>query len=360
MYNILKNSALIVIACLFLVQTASASNHAENEGSEVKTEEKEKLDIMGHVMDAHDWHFFTIGHDHYSVPLPVILYSTDKGLEVMMSSAFHHHGEVVIDSLGHKYYHYKGYKMDEHAAKIKPIEDSRSVYDFSITKNVASMFLSVFFLCFIFFSVARSYRKNVGKAPKGMQSFFEPLIVYVRDEIAKPNIGDKHFARFMPLLLTIFFFIWFNNLLGLVPGGANVTGNIAVTVMLAVLVVIVTIFNGKKVYWLHIFDPLGNSMPVMAKIPLYIILIPIEIIGIFTKPFSLAVRLFANITAGHIIILSLLGLTFIGGSYFVGGAATLFAGAMSLLELFVAILQAYVFTMLTAMYIGQAVAEGHH
>jgi F-type H+-transporting ATPase subunit a len=185
-------------------------------------------------------------------------------------------------------------------------------------------------------------------------SFFEPLIVFVRDDIAKENIGAHKYERFLPYLLTIFFFIWFGNLLGLLPGGSNLTGNVAVTLCLAVLTFLITNFSGNKGYWGHIFSPPGVPLPLM---PLIIV---IEIIGIFTKPFALTVRLFANITAGHIIILSLLSLIFIFKSMIVGVVSAGFAIALTFLELLVALLQAYIFTLLSAMYIGGAVAEHHH
>lgn len=164
----------------------------------------------------------------------------------------------------------------------------------------------------------------------------------------------------MPFLLTVFFFIWFGNLLGLLPGAANMTGNIAVTMVLAILTLIITLASGKKIYWLHIVDPLGKSMPWAGKFLLYLILWPVEIISIFTKPFSLMVRLFANITAGHILILSILSLAFIFKSIGIGIVGAAFAMVMMLLELFVAILQAYVFTLLSALYFGQAVERAHH
>jgi F-type H+-transporting ATPase subunit a len=186
-----------------------------------------------------------------------------------------------------------------------------------------------------------------------MQSFFEPIIVFIRDEIAIPNIGNKA-HRFLPYLLTVFFFIWFNNLLGLMPGGANLSGNIAFTFSLAAITLLITLFSGNKDYWMHIFWTPG------IPLPLRIIMIPVEVVGIFSKPFSLMIRLFANITAGHVIILSLLGLTFIFNSAVIGVAASLFSAIMNLLELFVAILQAYVFTLLSAMYFGSAVEEHEH
>lgn len=301
--------------------------------------------IFHHISDSHEWHFATIGHTHLSLNLPVILWSADRGLEVFSFANLKGHGE------GHGPVEYSGYIVDHHG-KISSTEN-REFRDFSITKNVASLFISVILLFVVFFSIASSYKKRQGQAPKGLQSFFEPIIVFIRDEIALPNIGNKH-EKFLPYLLTVFFFIWFNNLLGLMPGGANLTGNIAVTFCLAFITLLITVFSGNKDYWMHILWTPG--------IPMWLrpILIPVELVGIISKPFSLMIRLFANITAGHVIILSLLGLTFIFKSVAVGVAATLFSTVMSLLELFVAILQAYVFTLLSAMYFGQATAEHEH
>ncbi len=297
--------------------------------------------ILHHISDSHDWHFAHIGNTHLTIPLPVILYSIDRGLEVFSSSRFHNEA-----------FEYNGYKLNEHD-HIHPIDESRHVYDISITKNVASLFLSAILLIGIFGVIGSRYSSNRLKAPKGIQSFFEPIILYVRDDIAKPVLG-KNTDKFLPYLLTIFFFIWFNNLLGLLPGGANVTGNIAITIVLATITFIVTHIYSNSYYWGHLLNPPG--IPFAVKI----ILVPIEIIGIFTKPFSLMIRLFANITAGHIIILSLLALIFIFKSAFVSVISVPFAVFMNILELFVAILQAYVFTLLSAMYIGSAVEEHAH
>lgn len=295
--------------------------------------------IMHHIADAHEWHFF----DGATLYLPVILYSSDRGVEVFSSSRFY--------DAHHQPAEYNGYRLEHN--HIVPTEAGRKVYDFSITKNIASMLLSVTLMVIIFFTIAGRYKNNPGKAPRGIQSFFEPIILFIRDDVAKPNIGPKY-ERFMPYLLTIFFFIWFNNLLGLFPAGANLTGNIAVTLVLATLTLIITLINSTKTYWAHIFKTPG--VPV-ALLP---IMIPIELVGILTKPFSLMVRLFANITAGHIIILSLFSLIFIFQSFAIGPIAVAFAVFMNFLELFVALLQAYVFTLLTAMYFGGAVEEHHH
>lgn len=317
----------------------SADTHAV----EAHKEEASKTDfIFHHIADAHDWHFMTIGHTHVSISLPIIVYSPTHGLSMFMSSKFldeHHHPVA-----------YQGYYLDSHN-KVKA-EDATWLLDLSITKNVTSMIISVTLLLLVFITAAKGYKGEL-KAPKGVQSFVEPLILFVRDGIAKPNIG-KHHERFMPYLLTIFFFIFFNNLMGLLPGAANVTGNIAVTITLAILTFIITNVNGNKSYWKHIFATPG--VPV-ALLPLMIV---IEFIGLFTKPFSLTVRLFANITAGHIIILSILGLVFIIESAWVGFGSVPLAVMMSFLELLVAFIQAFVFTLLSSIYIGQAVVEHDH
>lgn len=327
----------VSILAILMVMATSASVFASD------TTEGEAFDpgamITHHIGDDYIWHFFD-GH-YGTLYLPVILY-TDQGLEIFSSSNFYdeHHNQV----------EYNGYKMEHgHIAAL----DGSHPLDFSITKNVASLFISAFLLLVVFFVVAKGY-KNPKKAPKGIQSFFEPIIIFIRDEIAIPNIGEKQHKRFLPFLLTLFFFIWFNNLLGLMPGGANLTGNISVTFVLACIVLIITLFSTKKYYWQHIFATPGVPWPVM------IILIPIELVGILTKPFSLMVRLFANITAGHIIILSLFSLIFIFESMAVAPVSVAFAIFMNFLELFVALLQAYVFTLLSAMYFGSAVEEAHH
>ncbi|TAH25282.1 MAG: ATP synthase F0 subunit A [Cytophagales bacterium] len=297
--------------------------------------------IMHHISDSHDWHFAHIGETHLTLPLPVILYSKDRGLEIFSSSKFHN------DT-----FEYNGYKLDAHD-HIHSIDESRSFYDLSITKNVASLLLSAVLLMITFVSIGNTYKKNKLKSPRGIQSFFEPIIMYVRDDIAKPSLGSKA-DFFLPYLLTIFFFIWFNNLLGLVPGGANVTGNIAITMTLAFITFLITNLYSNSYYWGHILNPPG--IPFAVKI----LLVPVELMGIFTKPFSLMIRLFANITAGHIIILSLLALIFIFKSAFISIVSVPFAVFMNILELFVAILQAYVFTLLSAMYIGSAIEVHNH
>jgi F-type H+-transporting ATPase subunit a len=218
------------------------------------------------------------------------------------------------------------------------------------------MFLIAFFMFFLFNRLAKSYLKNDG-VPSGVGRFFEPIIIYLRDEIAKPNIGERKYRSYMSFLLTVFFFIWFLNMLGLTPLGVNVTGNIAVTFGLAITTFIITNLTGTKDYWLHIFDPLGASMKWYSKIFLYIILIPIEILGIFIKPFSLLIRLYANMQAGHIVIMSLIGLMFIFKSWIGSSLSFGLTFAIAIIELLVAFLQAYIFTMLSALYFGFAAQE---
>ena len=341
--NLLKTSKLLVIIFVLLPFISMAGGSGDKEGNEEAFNPSGLIDH--HIADAHSWEIY----HGLTVHLPVIIYSEERGLDIFSSSNFYDDHHEVIP--------YDGYIMDhEHIT----LESGAHVLDLSITKNVFFLLIDAALLILIFTAVARGYKKNAGHAPKGIQSFFEPLIIFIRDDIAKNNIGEKKYERFMPFLLTVFFFIWFGNLLGLLPGGANLTGNIAVTLVLAVLTLVMTLFSGRKTYWLHIVDPLGKSMPWGGKFLLYLILWPVEIVGIFTKPFSLMVRLFANITAGHILILSILSLVFITQSLVVGVVGAVFATIMNMLELFVAILQAYVFTLLSALYFGQAVEEAHH
>jgi F-type H+-transporting ATPase subunit a len=314
--------------------------------------------ILEHVADNHQWHLW----GHTSIPLPVIL-KTDKGIEVFSSSHFGHEGEEQYEG---KYYNY-GLKegevvvMDNELGGVNE-EATASLTDLSITKNVASMMITMFLMLWIFLSVAKAYAKNPGKAPKGLQSFIEPLILFVRDDVARPSIGEKRYQRFMPFLLTVFFFVLISNYLGLVPffpGGVNLTGSISVAMVLAGFTLIITFFVANKHYWHHVFAMPGVPIPVL------IILTPIEILGLFLRPFVLMIRLFANITAGHIIALAFFSLIFIFGEMNTGLGfgvslfSLVFTVFMGFLELLVAFLQAYVFTLLSAIYFGSAVDEGH-
>ena len=349
----------ISISFFFLLSLGMFASNPDSQNNESSSTETNELynpvpDVMHHISDAHDWHFFTFKGTHFSIPLPVILL-TDGNLDVFMSSAFHHGHETV--SKGDRVY-----AIDEHGHISEA--SGKTILNFSITKNVASMLLAVTLLFFILRKVAKAYRKNNG-VPRGIQAFIEPLVLFVKDDVAKPNIGHNY-KKYLPYLLTLFFFILINNLLGLLPGAANVTGNIALTLVLSVFTLIITNFSGNKNYWGHIFNPLGSSMGWSAKVPLYIILLPIEIVGIFIKPIALMIRLFANMTAGHIVILSLLSLIFMaqsglgtGGAFGVAPVSVAFVLFMYLIELLVAFLQAYIFTLLTSLFIGLAIVEDH-
>jgi F-type H+-transporting ATPase subunit a len=304
--------------------------------------------IMHHIGDSHDFHVYGDFH----LPLPIILYSPSAGLSTFMSSEFGH---------GHETHEVNGYSLNH--GKITR-SDNQTFFDLSITKNVFTIILASIVLMIIFLTIASKYKKHgVLSAPKGVQSFFEPIVLFIRDEVAVPYLGKKA-SKYLPYLLTIFFFIWIVNLMGLIPffpGSSNVTGNISVTLVLAFVTFFITQFSGNKYYWSHILLP---------DVPwwLYPIVVPVEILGIFTKPFALMVRLFANITAGHIIILSLVSLVFIfgkSGESMTGGltgglVATLFGLFMNFMELLVAVIQAFIFTTLSAVFIGSAVEEHHH
>lgn len=316
--------------------------------------------IFDHIKDDYSWHLFSYKGHHISIPLPVILYTEAKGLVSFWSNKLGH---------GHSY---KGFKIaheGEYIDKIVEVDSHGEFvarpFDISITKNVAAIIFSGALMILIFVSVAKSYKRRENKPPKGLQSLLEPLIVFIRDDIAKASIGEKYYERYTPFLLTIFFFILINNLLGLIPifpGGANVTGNITVTMALALFTFIITTFTGNKNYWKHIFNPPG--VPWWLKLP--VPLIPfIELIGVIIKPFVLMVRLFANISAGHIIVLGFFSLIFIFGNMdpamglAVSPVSIAFTIFMSFLELLVAFIQAYVFTILSAIYFGMAVEEHH-
>nr|WP_294789927.1 F0F1 ATP synthase subunit A [uncultured Mucilaginibacter sp.] len=354
-----KNFKHLVICAVFAIASIFP---AITFGQETEHKPEEKFNtkelIFEHIGDSHSWHVALPFVKEISIPLPVILY-TDKGFE-MFSSAHFEHGHA--DYTG-KYYTYRLIKdkvsivganneLLPGATLLKP---HSTLIDFSLTRNVISMWMGMIILLVIFIAVSSTYKKRTGKAPKGLQSFLEPLVMFVRDDVAIPNIGVKY-ARYMPLLLTIFFFILINNLFGLLPvfpGGYNLTGNIAVTLTLSFIVLIVINVSGNKYYWKHIFKP---DIPLW----LYPIMVPVEMIGIISRPFALMIRLFANITAGHIIVLSLISLIFIFKSLAIAPVSVVFVVFMDTIELLVAFLQAFIFTMLSALFIGMAVEEHHH
>lgn len=336
--------------------TAPINEHEEH-AKEAESFDAGKM-ILEHVTDNHSWHLFS----HYSIPLPVIV-KTDKGIEVFSSAHFGHEGTEQYVGKNYTYGMVEGNLsvIDTELGGVDE-EATATLTDFSITKNVAAMMISLLLMLWMFTSVAKAYKKNPGKAPKGLQSFMEPIILFVRDDVAKPSIGEKRYERFMPFLLTIFFFIMINNYLGLVPifpGGVNITGSISITMVLAGFIMVITMFIANKHYWRHIFAMPGVPIPVL------IILTPIEILGFFLRPFVLMIRLFANIAAGHIIALAFFSLIFIFGemSTGLGLGVSVFSLAftifMGFLELLVAFLQAYVFTLLSAIYFGSAIDEGH-
>lgn len=352
---------LLSLFALFALQpvTSFAQEHHPDEQS-VQSEGEHAEDaefdagtyILDHIADSHEWHIYTDRQEnHVSIYLPVILYTSEKGLSVFSSKKLAH---------GHIYDGFFIMEEGDHKGQIVEVDDMGNVneeklpLDLSITKNITAMLISAILLLWLFISLARSYKRYGVSAPRGIQGFLEPIVLFVRDDIAIPNIGEEKFEKYMPYLLTAFFFILINNLMGLVPilpGGANVTGNIAVTMVLALFTFFITQFSGNKQYWGHIFNTPG--VPVWLK-P---IMIPVELIGMITKPFALMVRLFANITAGHIIVLSLVSLIFIFKSLAVAPFSILFVLFMDCIELLVAFLQAYVFTLLSALFIGLAVQE---
>jgi F-type H+-transporting ATPase subunit a len=376
----MKISKLVILSiiCFLTISFGTASyagepesvaTASEHESTPSHKEGEGKLNagelIMEHIADSHDWHLW----GHTSISLPVIIYNAERGLTTFSSARFEH---------GHKTY--AGYRLNE-KGKVEAVNEleptdaesstlneglTASSYDISITKNVVSIFITIAILLMVFISVAKAYtNKRKGLAPTGLQNAIEPIIVFMRDDVIKASIGEKH-EKYLPYLLTLFFFIWINNLLGLIPifpGGANVTGNISVALVLAVLTFIITTVSGNKNYWQHIF-----AMPGVPK-GVLVLLTPIEILGMFLRPFVLMIRLFANIAAGHIIALSFFCLIFIfgqeslygtGGGLGVSPLSLVFTVFMAMLELLVAFLQAYVFTLLSSVYIGAAVEEHHH
>lgn len=344
---------LLVVFCKPLCGQGEKAK--ESEEKKLKEEFESSSYILEHISDSHEWHILTKSNgESISIYLPVILLSKESGLKIFSSKNLAH-GKV-----------YKGFKLDEEGdlkGKIVAIDskgriDEKNIpLDLSVTKTVTAMLFAALFGLWLFLSLARSYKKTGISHPKGIQSFLEPVILFVRDDIAIPNIGIHKYNKFMPYLLSVFFFILINNLMGLVPFpppfGANVTGNIAVTMVLALCTFFVTQFSGNKTYWRHIFATPGVPFWLLP------IMIPVEIIGMFSKPFALMVRLFANITAGHIIVLSLVTLIFIFRSLAVAPVSVLFVIFMDCLELLVAFLQAYVFTLLSALFISLAVPEHH-
>jgi len=361
----LKN--IFVFAALILVAFSPVIASENSQDSTKKETYNPVPAIMHHISDSHEWHFWGEGDNSATIHLPVILWSNGELIGPFLSSKFHHDndGHHVVEFNGHKLVrvHGKIYKLND-GQQNATFDDQHHVsnatvpIDFSITKNVASMLFALVLLL-LFFGISGSKAKKNKSAPSGLLSFLEPLVLFVRDDIVKPNIG-KNYKKYLPYLLTLFFFILMNNLVGLLPGSANVTGNIAITLVLSFITLLVTNISGNKSYWGHIFNPPGVPLALMP------IMIPIEIVGIFTKPFALMIRLFANISAGHIIILSLISLIFMAQSglgdvaaWSLSPVAVLFVLFMDLIEVLVAFLQAYIFTLLTSLFIGLATVDHH-
>jgi len=347
---------LVAVFSIFLLLFSANSFASDAPAAGAEKHEAGSFDpaklIMEHIMDAHEFHFATIGEKHISIPLPVILYSPERGLTMFNYSKFNHGHDV-----------YQGYKSEEgHIVAVNEAgehDTTVTVYDMSLTRNVVQMFIALTLLCVLMIGVANKYKRNGAKvAPSGFQNAVEPVITFVRDEVGKPNLGHAY-EKFMPYLLTVFFFILINNLMGLIPGSANVTGNIAFTIVLGVISFFVILFSTNRHFWAHIFNP---PVPGFVK-P---ILVPVEFLGIFTKPFALIVRLFANMVAGHIVITCFVMLIFIFGAMSkvagwgfapVSMAFTIF---IYFIEILVAFIQAFIFTNLTAVFIGQSMEGAHH
>ncbi len=378
--GIFRNGIIVLGILVILIALLLANNHGQRQQKDKHGEgwEEEVMEddfnagdmIIEHIIDAHEWHILSYGDFHLAIPLPIIVYHDGK-IHAFMSSKFHHGRD-----------HFKGFGIahlgDERGNVVRVLQDrflddkviihdvsQELLLDFSITKNVAALFMNLIFMTWLFIYIAQMYRKREGEAPKGVQSFLEPLILFVRDDIAKPSIGEKRYMKYMPYLLTLFFFIFFNNLFGLIPffpGGVNVTGNITVTMMLALFTFVITTINANKNYWVHIINTPG--VPWWLKFPVPLMPV-VELIGVVIKPFVLMVRLFANITAGHIIVLGFICLIFIFGQvnaalgFGVSIVSVVFAIFMNFLELLVAFIQAYVFTLLSALYFGMATEECH-
>ena len=348
----------IYITFLLLLLLAGTTLPAICQEFEEKGESNEKFQantfILEHIADSHEWHILTKKNgESVAIYLPVILYSKDRGLNIFSSRRLAHGQE------------YKGFRIEEEGdlkGKIVLVNEAGHVdeenipLDLSMTKTVVGMLSAAIICLLLFLYLARSYKKTGISHPKGIQSFLEPIILFVRDDIAIPNLGHKY-ERYMPYLLTVFFFILINNLMGLVPFpppfGANVTGNIAITFTLATFTFLIIQFSGNKSYWRHIFATPGVPFWLLP------VMIPVEIIGMFSKPFALMIRLFANILAGHIVVLSLIALIFIFDSLALAPVSIFFVVFMDCLELLVAFLQAYIFTLLSALFISMAVQEHH-
>ena len=357
------NSLRTILFSILFVTISFVGSANEKEINKDDAPFDPKAMILHHVKDAHEFHLWDWKGSPVSLSLPIILW-TESGLTAFSSSEFHHddEGHTIVEANGGRFVklHEKIYQLNAGVTKIvydsehHPTNAQKPI-DLSITRNVFMMWISVGLLLFIFLSTARSYKKSSDGVPTGIAGFMEPRIIFVRDEIGKPMIGEHKYKKYMPYLLTIFFFIWINNIFGLIPilNGANLSGNIAFTFTLAVFTFIITTISGNKNYWKHIFWMPG------VPVPMKIFLMPIEIIGMFVKPISLMIRLFANITAGHVIILALMSLIFVFKSVAIAPVSVAFSLFITVIEIIVTAIQAYIFTILSALYFGMATEEEH-
>jgi len=370
-----------LLALLFTLAITSVTFAKSDNTDQKDTPEEVKGFIKHHLKDAH---YFELFHGA-KMPLPIIVW--DNGIQFFLSSDFKkvkvkevtapdstitfvplsesdtvakESSDYLYESKSSNYSIFHGKivaaKHGDMLLKLnsdgkKKLVSHSSLIDFSITKNVLMTLLICVLIFFLFTGLSKSYKK--GPIPSGFGRLLEPLVLFIRDDIAIPNIGEKHYKRYMSYLLTVFFFIWIVNLAGMTPLGINITGNIAITFSLALITYLITQFTANKNYWGHIFWMPG------VPVPMKFVLMPIELLGTIIKPFSLMIRLYANITAGHVVLMSLIGLVFFASNLFAFGSffgLTLFLGVI---ELLVAFLQAYIFTMLTALYFGAAVEEHH-
>ena len=378
---------ILVVFAAVCTPVLSSDSHDEHEGQHDAHGEFNASDfIIHHIADAHEIHLWGEGASAVHIPLPVIVYSKAHGFDAFMSSAFEGHGEVRLAKRssevtyalshghisvhdehaghGHSDHDYSDHAGHDHSDHDHTDHAHIDLYDLSITKSIFGMLMMMVLMLVVFGSMAKSYARSAGQAPKGLANALEPMVLFLRDEVAIPNIGEKKADKFLPFLMTVFFFIFFANLLGLIPfiGGFNITGTLSITMVMAAMVFLITAFNGNKHYWGHLFWPPGVPLFVMP------IIIPIEIVGMFLKPIVLMIRLTANISAGHIIILSFVSLILIFGQggdamaagFGIGIFSTAFMIFMYCLELLVAFLQAFVFTLLAAIYFGEATHEAHH
>ncbi|GEQ84832.1 ATP synthase subunit a [Patiriisocius marinistellae] len=367
-YSIKTLSVLFFLYSAISFAGVKEENLNPQDGGEVNTQEEVTEYILHHIKDSHDFHLFSYTSDgerkHVGFPLPVIVW-TSNGLTTFMSSEFHHDdaGKVIVEKNGVKLtkLHSKIYELDATASGVNfdaehHPTNAKKLLDFSITKSVFGVMMIGLLMLLWFSRLARQYKTK--QIPTGFGRVLEPLVLYVRDEIAKPNIGPKY-RKFTGYLLTVFFFIWILNLLGLTPFGFNVTGQLAITACLAIFTLIIYVASGNKHFWQHILWMPG--VPVLIRPVLAII----ELAGTFIiKPFSLLVRLFANISAGHIVVMSLIGIMVVMKAELGAPGATILSFVLSmfitLIEVLVAFLQAYIFTMLSALFIGMSVAEHDH